>query len=65
MLWLTAGLGLDYSSTLKLLQSEGYTFRPRSRRDTIISCVIKNGTYSLDDLNAMLYAFGEKTIGEK
>lgn len=64
VLWLTAGLGLDYWSTLRLLRAQGYSFRPRSRRDTIITYVLKNGHYTLDELNEMLFFFGEKTLGD-
>lgn len=64
VLWLAAGLGLDYWASLRLLQAQGYTFRHGSRRDTIIVYVMKNGQYTLDELNEMLYFFGEKALGE-
>ena len=64
VLWLTAGLELDYWSTLRLLQAQGYTFRPRSRRDSIIVYVLKNGNYTLDQLNELLYFFDERILGD-
>lgn len=63
VLWLSAGLGLDYWETVQLLAAAGYTFRRDSRRDTIISYVIKNGEYTLDSLNEMLCFFGAEPIG--
>ncbi|MFG6331431.1 MAG: hypothetical protein K1W28_06320 [Lachnospiraceae bacterium] len=63
VLWLTAGLGLDYAETMQLMEAAGYTFRRTSRRDTIISYVIRHGEYTLDSLNEMLCFFGEKTLG--
>lgn len=63
VLWLTAGLALDYWDTVRLLDAAGYTFRKNSRRDTIVAYVIRNGKYTLDSLNEMLFFFGEAPLG--
>ena len=61
--WLLAGLRVDYWEAVQLLGAAGYSFRKNIRRDVIIAYVMKNGDYTLDSLNEMLFFFGEKPLG--
>lgn len=62
-LWLISGLQPDYWQFVRLFNAAGYSLREGNRRDTIIKFVIKNGNYTLETLNEMLYFFNEECIG--
>lgn len=63
VLWLLAGLRVDYWEAVQLLGAAGYTFRKNIRRDVIIAYTMKSGDYTLDSLNEMLLFFDEKPLG--
>lgn len=62
-LWLTLGLAPDYWEGTELLRAAGFSLRKSDRREYIILYVMKNGSYTLQELNEMLVYFGEEPIG--
>lgn len=62
-LWLTLGLAPDYWEGTELLRAAGFSLRKSDRREYIILYVMKNGPYTLQELNEMLVYFEEEPIG--
>lgn len=60
---LALGLRLSLPDVQELLGSAGYTLSRSIKRDIIIEYFIKEGIYSIDKINAVLYSLNEKTIG--
>lgn len=57
------GLKLKYAEAVDLLQRAGYSLSHSDKRDIIIEYFLEKKKYKLDDLNAVLYELGQKTIG--
>ena len=57
------GLRLRIWNATDLLQRAGYTLSHSDKRDVIIEYFLKVKKYNLDDVNAVLYELGQKTIG--
>lgn len=62
-LWLTLGLAPDYWEGTELLRAAGFSLRKSDRREYIILYVMRNGPYTLQELNEMLVYFEEEPIG--
>lgn len=62
-LWLTLGLVPDYWEGTELLRAAGFSLRRSDRREYIILYVMRNGPYTLQELNEMLVYFEEEPIG--
>lgn len=62
-LWLTLGLAPDYREGIELLRAAGFSLRKNDRREYIILYFMRNGSYTLRELNEMLVYFEEKPIG--
>lgn len=58
VLWIIAGLKLDYAQACDLLQKSGYHFRKNDMRDVILTYIFRNTTYDLDMVNLVLDHFG-------
>lgn len=56
-------LQLSLSEAEDMLSRAGYTLSHSSKRDIIIEYFLKEKTYNLNDINAVLYKLGQKTIG--
>ena len=57
-------LNLDMPATLDLLARAEYTFSPSSRFDLIISYFINRKIYDINEINAVLFSYGQPTLGE-
>ena len=63
-LHLAVGLELNYEDSLIFLQKAGYSLKPTSRREAIISYVMRNQEYTFSQMEEILYLFNEKTFLE-
>lgn len=61
---IAVALELDYSGANELLNLAGYSLKSTSRRDAIISYIMRNKSYKFQEMNEILYLFGEKTFLE-
>ena len=61
--WITCGLNSDFYTTQRLLEAQGYSYNERNRTEIIIMYVVKSGKYTLEQVNEMLVAFGERPLG--
>lgn len=57
------GLRLSLSEAESLLQSAGYSLSNSIKYDVIVRYLLDQQIYDIDDVNAVLYKFGEKCIG--
>lgn len=56
-------LRLNLDETLDLLGKAGYTLSHSSKFDVIIEYFIKQGKYNIYEINEVLFAYGEESIG--
>ena len=63
VLALIFAMQLNSTEAKDLLERAGYTLSHSIRRDIIIEYFIKEGVYTLNNINAFLYNMGEKVIG--
>ncbi len=56
-------LRLDLPTTLDLLSRAEIAFSPSSKFDLIVSFFITHGNYDIHELNAVLFKYGQETIG--
>lgn len=61
---LAVALELDYNNAKSLLNTAGYSLKSTSRREAIISYVMRNKKYTFQEMNEILFLFGEKTFLE-
>ena len=60
VLWIIIGLKLDYHAASKLLSLAGFSFKKNSKKDVIISYIIRNTDYDIFSVNEILEHFGEE-----
>lgn len=61
-LLIAAGMELDYTEASELLEKAGYAFRNTEMREVIISYVMRNRKYTLEEMDEILLSFGEKPL---
>lgn len=61
-LHLAVALGLNYDEAVEFLKYVGYSFNPNSRRDQIISFLMKKRKYSFYEIEEILSVLHEKTF---
>ena len=59
------GLQLNMTDTRDLLETAGYALSDSIKWDMVIKYCIQHRIYAIDQVNQVLYAAGEKCIGEK
>ena len=57
-------LHLDMPTTLDLLARAEYTFSPSSKFDLIVSYFINRKIYDINEINTVLFNYGQPTLGE-
>ncbi|MBQ6213855.1 MAG: hypothetical protein IJJ67_00315 [Oscillospiraceae bacterium] len=60
---LAMALNLNPDEAAEFLSRAGFVLSHSIRRDVIIEYFFREGEYSVDDLNTVLYQMGEKTLG--
>lgn len=60
---LAIALKLNLDDTRDLLGSAGYALTNSSKSDVIICFCIENGNYDIYEVNALLFKFGQSTLG--
>lgn len=61
-LHLTVALGLNYDEAVEFLKYAGYSFNPNSRREQIISFLMRKRQYSFYEIEEILLVLHEKTF---
>lgn len=61
-LHLAVALGLNYDEAVEFLKHAGYSFNPNSRREQIISFLMRKRQYSFFEIEEILSVFREKTF---
>lgn len=61
-LHLAVALNLNYDESVEFLKYAGYSFNPNSRREQIISFLIKKRRYSFSEIEEILLLLHEKTF---
>lgn len=56
-------LRLSFQEAIDLLSRAGYTLSHSNKKDVLIEYFFRERIYKLDDINMVLYNFGEKIIG--
>ena len=59
VLWIVIGLKLDYLAASRLLSLAGFSFKKNSKKDVILSYIIRNTDYDIFSVNEILEHFGE------
>ena len=60
---LAVALRLNLDQTKDLLARAGYALSPASRFDLIVEYFIRNGNFSIHEINDALFAFDESFLG--
>lgn len=61
-LHMAVALGLNYDEAVEFLSHAGYSFNPNSRREQIISFLMRKRQYSFYEIEELLSIFHEKTF---